>query len=304
MELERNPHALNYQTGRFDSSSGLGHVYYKSYIPKALDKNKPVRCLFISHGLVEHQGRQMNLTRYLEKQGMDQVIFVWLDHIGHGLSGGPRTYIEKFEHFSHDLATLVNLMNEKYAHDYKLSNIILGHSMGGLIVLKLMLQEQAHLKFKISGLILSNPCIRPKQEVPKVYLNAIHSIGPYLSKLRIPSLYGGDALTSDARLAHEFDADPLIPKFTTMNLLLQLMDASKEIRTLAYYLNVPTLFLVSGQDELVDNETTELFSHGVSPDYVTFKRYPEMKHEMFNEVEREKVFSDVRNWLENLSQNH
>jgi alpha-beta hydrolase superfamily lysophospholipase len=64
------------------------------------------------------------------------------------------------------------------------------------------------------------------------------------------------------------------------------------------------LFLVSGQDELVDNETTMLFARGVASDFVTLKQYPDMKHELYNEVEREIVFHDVRTWLGKLTENH
>ncbi|MFZ4712320.1 MAG: alpha/beta fold hydrolase [Bacteriovoracaceae bacterium] len=293
-----------YHTGRFPSVSGLGHIYYKTYIPKALDKEKPVRSIFLVHGLVEHQGRQMLLPRYLEEAGEGQIMFTWIDLIGHGLSGGPRAYIEKFRDFSLDVAHLINLIDGEYSPTHKMNHIIMGHSMGGLVTLKLMLQESASLKAKISGLILSNPCIRVKQEVPKIYLGAIHTVGGYLKKLRLPSIYGGDALTSDPKLAHDFDSDPLIPKFTTIGLLLQILEASKEIRSLAYYLNVPTLFLVAGQDLLVDNETTLLFARGVANDFVTIKSYPEMKHEMYNEVGRENVFQDVRTWLGKLTENH
>jgi alpha-beta hydrolase superfamily lysophospholipase len=293
-----------YHTGRFESVSGLGHVYYKTYIPKALDKDKPVRSIFIVHGLVEHQGRQMNLPKYLEKAGEGQIIFTWIDLIGHGLSGGPRAYINQFKDFSLDVAHLINMIDSDYKTKYKLNHIIMGHSMGGLVTLKLMLQENVALQTKISGLILSNPCIRAKQEVPKIYLSPLKTIGSYFSKLRIPSIYGGDSLTSDVKLAHEFDIDPLIPKFTTVSLLMQILDSSKQIRPLAYYLNVPTLFLVSGLDELVDNETTMLFARGVASDFVTLKQYPDMKHELYNEVEREKVFHDVRTWLGKLTENH
>lgn len=294
-------HGQEFEVGQFESASKLGHVFYKNYIPKKLDKSKTYFHFIFVHGLAEYHERQMKFFEFYKNQN-SQFVSTWIDLIGHGYSGGPRVFIENFGHYSDDLANLTNLVLED---NPKVINVIVGHSMGGLVALKLLLEKPNLIRnTKINGLVLSNPCIRIKQDIPSFYYDALNSIVPYLKKLRVPTLYTGDQLTSDRELALGFDKDPLIPKYSSVSLLAELIKSTKEIRSLAYFLNIPTLFLLSGRDELVDNEITELFANGVSGDCSTIKKYPEMKHELFNELGRDSIFNDMKKWLNKLKESH
>lgn len=281
--------------GNFPSVSGEGHIFYKRYIPKNLNKNKPVVSLIITHGLVEHHGRHQLLPEFLKSHFKHQLVITWIDLLGHGMSGGPRAHVKNFRHFGQDLNELVK-QTQNTLSEYKAKTFLLGHSMGGLVTLDMLLQDGIQ-NLNVHGVILSNPCIRVKQEVPKLYQKTMESMGSYVSKLRLPSIYTGEDLTSDAKLAQDFDADPLIPKFTTVSLLLEILKTSKNIRSLSYFLNIPTLFLIGGQDEITCPETTILFAGGISPDIATILHYPQLRHELFNETDRKKVFHDVSVWL-------
>jgi lysophospholipase len=294
-------HGVEFEVGQFESCSKLGHVFFKTYAHPKLDREKPFYNFVIVHGLAEYHQRQMKLFEYLNAKET-QLMVTWIDLIGHGYSGGPRVYIEDFNHYVYDLAILLNQQMKDFQ---QAMNVIIGHSMGGLVALKLLLEAPQHIQqVKVSGLILSNPCIRIKQDIPSFYYDALNSIVPYLKKLRVPTLYTGEQLTHDKELAMNFDQDALIPKYTSVSLLSELIKATKDVRSLAYFLNIPTLFLLSGKDELVDAEITELFANGVSPDFVELKKYSELKHEVFNETQREIVFKDVKKWLNKLKQSH
>ena len=58
----------------------------------------------------------------------------------------------------------------------------------------------------------------------------------------------------------------------------------------------PTLFLVPGGDPIVDPETTIAFARGFDGD-VDVHELPGLRHEPFNEVEREEVLGTVGDWL-------
>lgn len=281
--------------GNFASTSGSGHIFYKRYTPRNLNKNKPVVSIIITHGLVEYHGRHLLLPEFLQNHFKQQLVITWIDLLGHGKSGGPRAHVKDFRHFSQDLSILINMTQEKLS-DFNTKTFLIGHSMGGLVTLDLLLHDGAQ-NMQIDGVVLSNPCIRVKQEVPRIYQKTMEGMGSYVSKLRLPSIYTGEDLTSDAKLAQDFDADPLIPKFTTVSLLLEILKTSKNIRSLSYFLNIPTLFLVGGLDELTCPETTILFAGGISPDIATILHYPQLRHELFNEIDRKKVFHDVSLWL-------
>ena len=282
-----------YNKGRFNSFNQKDHIYFRDSLPK--DK-EPLSQLILIHGAVEHMGRHHRLLKFLESQFQDSII-TQMDLKGHGLSGGGRSHIESFEEFSSDVVALINREMPWDKHIQK--RIVLGHSLGGLVVLDTFLNHADKVEKSIDGLILSNPCIKPALDVPQGSETLLKASSRFLSKIRLPSLYKGEDLTNDLDLAEDFDLDPLIPKFMTIGLMNEIMEKTKEIRAKSYFLNYPCLFLFSGQDKLVDNDIGELFARGMAQEYKSVVNFPSAKHELFNEVSdiREQSFKEIKHWL-------
>jgi alpha-beta hydrolase superfamily lysophospholipase len=65
---------------------------------------------------------------------------------------------------------------------------------------------------------------------------------------------------------------------------------------MAGQLAVPTLLLVAGRDRIVSTEAALAFAQAAGS-AVEVRRYQDLYHEIFLEPERERVLSDVANWL-------
>jgi alpha-beta hydrolase superfamily lysophospholipase len=63
-------------------------------------------------------------------------------------------------------------------------------------------------------------------------------------------------------------------------------------------LNLPTLMIVAGDDHLVDASGSQAFYSLLPTSVGTMHVYPQLYHEIFNEIESKQVFDDVRSWLQ------
>lgn len=275
-------------------------LYTRMRVHQIPDNPKVKKTFFVTHGAVEYHKRHLALFNYLIEHSTESFRMVWIDLRGHGLSSGARSHVESFECFCFDLVSVYNFWHNRLPDDE--SFILLGHSMGGLVVLETVLKKMNLFKRRPTGLILSNPCIKVGQDLNLWKKEGLGLGKKFLKLLRIPTIYRGEHLTHCEDSQREFDTDPLISKFMTLNLIGEIVAAGDHVRKLSYFLDLPIIFLLAGQDELVSAETTELFAKGIDQRLVTLQKYPDMRHELFNEVENELVFKDVKAWIDLLDQ--
>jgi lysophospholipase len=60
-------------------------------------------------------------------------------------------------------------------------------------------------------------------------------------------------------------------------------------------IDVPLLFLLAGEDRIVDAHAARAFADGLTEQHV--KWYPEMFHEVLHDPQREQVIADVLTFL-------
>jgi alpha-beta hydrolase superfamily lysophospholipase len=254
--------------------------------------------LVLVHGLGEYHLRHLDLIEFLLKDCPHVQEVIAYDHAGHGFSGGISNFVDDFDAFSKDLFELVSMLNEQRP----LKNIVLGQSMGGLVVLNFIRLYFADYSDLVSGLVFSAPCVRSKfPKIPwlqRLYENNQQLLPQGLKKFILPVIYSGKDITSDPKKAEQFDQDPYIKPFTSLHLGMEIMRITDQIKEVPYMINCPCLFLVPGDDVLVDPYATKLFAESIDKDFVTFISYESMKHDLFNEVEAEKVYRDLADWVE------
>jgi alpha/beta superfamily hydrolase len=122
-------------SGSYFVSSNLHFfIHYREWKPSNNNNNKsPTAIVFIVHGVGEHIGRYDAMAQKLCNEL--QVHVVGIDHRGHGRSEGERLFIQQFDDYVNDCAHFSNLIRQR---DPKLPQIVLGHSMGGLITIRLL----------------------------------------------------------------------------------------------------------------------------------------------------------------------
>jgi lysophospholipase len=247
------------------------------------------------HGALSHGSRHAQMLEWFVRHFGGKLEVHALDFVGHGLSSGPRGHVAHFSHWVEDFLTALNLLVDNGPLT------LFGHSMGGLIALKALLEQEQRIPSVVGPLILSNPCIRPIQVVDFPQLEyLLNNIADRVPGLRFPRVHKGPELVNDAEAANAFETDPLISGFITAQMTREIWYASQSIRPLSYFVKRPTLFLISDDDRVVDREATLLFSRGIDKRFCKVIQYSHTKHELLHEKNRMQVWRDAANWLESL----
>jgi lysophospholipase len=237
----------------------------------------------------------MDLVNFLLKNYSNVGVTIF-DNLGHGRSGGTRAYVEGFKHYVQDFIGVADFVHSKNQPETK--TFILAHSLGGLITLSRILDPAYGYPYPLSGLIFSSPCIRPKKILAPISLPLLTKLNSVTPKLHIPMIYSGKDLTRDRERANDFDTDPLIPKYMSVRMIKEILDASDKIIGLSYYLKIPSLFLISGADKVVDPSSTLLFAHGIDKELCEIIPYPDHYHELWNETDRADIFKTMKDWID------
>jgi alpha-beta hydrolase superfamily lysophospholipase len=247
------------------------------------------------HGALEHSGRHQDLVDFLMRSYRD-VAVTSFDHVGHGRSGGARAYLTHFHTYVEDLLKVGTYVEERLPAECR--RFICSHSLGGLITLTRLLDPGYGWPFPCHGVVFSSPCIKPKLLLGQSSVAILEKLDRLTPRLHLPMIYRGSQLTRDKDRANDFETDPLIPRFMTVRMMREIIEATQRIRGLSYYLRVPSLFQVAGEDCLVDPESTILFAHGIDKKLTKVVQYPLHHHELWNELDRQEIFEEIRRWVD------
>ncbi len=269
----------------------------------------------ISHGMCEHKERYFDFMRFLNNNGYIAVIN---DHRGHGESVTDKQELGYFKDkqgdaIVDDLLQVTLYIKNRYPQ-YKV--ILFGHSMGSLVVRK-YIQENDD---KISKLIV---CGSPSK-------NNFVSIGICITK--IIGMFKGEFyrskfvehmatgrgnkkfldekdevswITSDKKIRDNYRNDELCNFKFTINGYLNLFHLVKHVYTKNRYkvLNrkLPILFIAGEDDPVIVSKEkwnqSQEFLRKVGYSNVKGILYNKMRHEILNEIEKDKVYNDILKYI-------
>jgi alpha-beta hydrolase superfamily lysophospholipase len=277
--------------GEFQSpTSGQEKIYYRT-LPSREESR--VHLLFI-HDIGTYHKRQFLFGEFLHDRAT-HVSSTWMDLPGHGFSTGTRAHISNFDDYCKDLAFLIAELQRR-CPDEKI--ILLGTGVGALISLKTNQMFYSSFERAIDGLIILNPALKIRYQLPGWAQEIFLPREGFWSKMKLPLRVDGKDLTGDESLAEEYDSDPLNVHTITLGLYREVIQAAKMVRTSSYFIDIPTLILLSGMDGLYETNVSRLFAKGVARDLRHLIEYPDSYYDLFNDVHREKIFEDVYHWLE------
>lgn len=242
---------------------------------------RPRFLALVAHGYGEHAGRHEELAGVLTEHGA--AVFA-PDHMGHGRSAGERVVIEDFEDVVDDLHATARLARSAHPG---LPQVVIGHSMGGLIAAR---YAQRHGD-QLAALVLSGPVIGD-WELP----------GRLLAHEEIPDVsVSPAALSRDPAVGAAYAADPLVWHGPMRRPTLQAFE--RTLRTVAEegpLGPLPLLWLHGADDRLVPLPGSRVGVERLGAGGHTERIYPGARHEVFHETNRAHVFADVTGFLDGV----
>lgn len=297
----------------FPSSSGTNSIHCRLWQPES-----DVRGLVqIVHGVAEHIGRYGEFAEFMTEHGF---AVIGDDHLGHGLSVNDNSELGWFaeengwDKVVQDEKTLHDLMRERFPDT---PMILLGHSMGSFIARTYLGRFPDDFDACILSGTGQNPAIvcRIGQFLANSELRKHGSryrsqklqnmaFGSYLKGISNP-IGANDWICRDENVIRRYDADPFCGTAATTELMYEMLGGIILIGKTAHMRKMdqekPILF-ISGDADPVGNwgKSVRLVFRrfqDVGMRDVTLKLYPNARHEVLNELNKEEVWNDVLDWL-------
>ena len=254
----------------------------------------PVRgSVLIVHGLGEHGARYGHVAAHLVAQGWAVIGY---DQRGHGRSGGPRGGLPAADSLLADLGRMVEQARSAVPGPL----VLLGHSMGGLVVARYgaeaLAPRPAPWWQPVDALVLSSPALDPGMSAAQKLLLAVAA--PLAPNLALGNGLDPAWLCSDPAVVKAYLADPLTHDRITPRLARFIVDGAARVRSLAPRWATPTLLLYAGADRCVAPRGSDAFAAAAPPAVLQAQRYDGFAHEIFNEPGQARVLADLTTWLD------
>jgi len=263
-------------------------LYWQRYVPD----DKPRAELLFVHGLAEHSGRYSHVMHYFAQEGFD----CWaLDYRGHGKSPGLRVHVDRFDEFLLDIAAAHRLVR---AEQTRLPLYLVGHSQGGLLVLRHVLTQPDGAE-GIDGIIVSSPFLgMHPNAAPSAPLHVVANIvSTFSPKLMFSKVAEPKFLSRNPQVAEAYVNDPLVSNTVSARWFTEVLRAQADTLARAPNLALPALVMQSGDDRLADPAATRAWVAAAPAELVDYVEWDGLYHEMFNEPEKEQVFEKMEEWL-------
>ena len=271
----------------------------------------PVATVQIFHGLVEYHARYDETAKFLNKHGF---IVYCNDHLGHGLNvthGGFKGFFKEengYEAVVDQLSELNGIIRKERP---TIKHFVLSHSLGTCFLLSLLKRNvffdgvvmSAAFSVNRFMLILNKMLL-----LPEYFIKGKMGISDEMEKLTTqkhnsffePSRTSHDYLSSDKRKVDEYVEDELCGYPNTTQLWQDLANGFQNLWTKltfsAFDEKIP-FHLISGDQDKVNNDGSQaenihnlLIESGFKSELKIFKG---MRHEPFQEKERQKVFESI-----------
>ena len=240
----------------------------------------PVAAIQLVHGIGEHSGRYLHVGDFFAGRGYDVEAF---DNRGFGQSGGRRGHIDGFDQYLDDI-------EERLVERRSLGVpvVLFGHSLGGLMSAAYLVSDRPGPDLAV----LSSPALAA--EVPTWQRLAAPVLGRLTPKLFIASEIDGVGLSRDEEVQRAYVDDPLLVAGATAGLGYAIFTAMKATTESIARITVPTYVLHGDADPVVPASAVEGLQ--ALPN-VTFRNWPDLRHECLNEPEKEQVMVEIESWL-------
>ena len=300
------------RTDYFFDSCGSGKIHVCRWTPTGEAK----AVLQIVHGIAEFVERYDDFANYLTSMGY---IVVAEDHMGHGQSIGEDG-IRGYFHggWFNGVADTYKLMQDTMAEFPSLPYVLFGHSMGSFMARTILAQYpdsgisaaiicgtgwQPRFALPLLIKVVEGMCKKNGEQNPSEQLQQM-IFGGYNKKIANPRT-ASDWLTRDEAIVDAYVAHPLCGFTPACGLLRDMMkgiyyvEQPENLAKMKKHL--PVLFIAGTEDPVgpygkgVEKAAAAFIKAGMSN--VSLKLYPDCRHEILNELNKQEVYDDICSWL-------
>jgi len=261
-------------------------IYFQSWLPDS----KVAGFIILIHGLGEHSQRYG--THFADFYTSHNIGIKTFDLPGHGKSYGKRGHLDDPIVI---LEIMDNLLDETRIQYPELPLYIYGHSFGGEISLWYGLAR----KPKINGLIITSPLIGPKDPIPPAKFLLAKTMDKIFPAFTMENGLSPEDLSSDKKIVEEYRSDPLVHPMISAKTGMMIMNRGQWIMENAKINPNELLLMVGEKENIVNPQAIKDFAKA-APN-VTLKVWPNLMHEIHNELEKLSVFNFTLEWMKNHS---
>ena len=278
------------------------------------EHDNPRCCVFIAHGMAEHTLRYADFANYLHSHGMS--VFGH-DHRGHGKTEGQLGYFAERDGWNlcvEDMAAHIAHIKQNHP---EIPLFVFGHSMGSFLMQEYLIRYS----HEVDGAILSGSNGKPAPIAKIGYMiallesklrggKAIASISEKIATSEFnkrfqPTRTDQDWLSRDKEQVDLYIADPLSGFPCTTQFWLDMLqgideickpERQKKVRSdLPLFIFGGTMCAVGLYGKGLRNLINAYTQAGLFR--LTYCLYPNGRHEMLNEINRQEVYEDNLRWL-------
>lgn len=302
------------QEFRFPSADGSATLYGRSWAPES---EAPRAVLQLVHGISEHIGRYDHFAQFMASHGF---LVCGEDHLGHGNTPERQEDLgyTADENGWVQMTDNVHALHDRLKAQYPdLPYILLGHSMGSFLARSYLIRYPGTVDAcallgtgQQSGAVLAAGLLAcdlerlrlGKRGRSKLLQNLC--FGAYNRQFK-PNRTPSDWVCSVDAIVDLYIADPFCQVMPTVTLMHDMLSGIKfnQSRANLAKMDLKTpIFFLSGEQDPVGNR-----GKGVQQAYQSFldagctnvalKLYPDGRHEMLNEANRDQVYQKLLDWM-------
>ncbi|MFP4599623.1 MAG: alpha/beta hydrolase [Persicimonas sp.] len=274
-----------------DQEEGFWHafddeqLFWQSWEPRGGPSRGAVALM---HGFGEHSSRYDHVAGALCRAGYAVLA---IDARGHGKSTGKRAHVERYDHYVRDY-DLLKLQTAARWPEVDL--FCVGHSNGGLIALRYALTRPDG----VTGFVVTSPMCGLALEVPRLKEAAGKLMSKVWPSFTMPNDLDPSKLSHVQRVVDKYSKDPLDLKIVSARWFTEAGQAQDDLWERASQLDQAFLFLLAGQDEIVDTNAAEEIFHRMGSGDREMEVFPKLYHEILNEESWGAIVRRMIRWME------
>lgn len=270
------------------TQDGTG-IFVRPWTPEGEIKAVIVQC----HGQGEHTERYQHVADFFNPKGY---ALLGYDHRGHGRSKGARGHFPSYESLMEELDIIMAKAAELYPN---IPIILYGHSWGGNIAANYLIKHQPNV---VGAILTGSWFILPDTQKPSAFkatlAKVMNVIFPAFSE---ENQIDVSHLSTDLKIGEIYANDPLVHGKISAGAFVKSSQAAEFALQNAHKINVPVLVMHGEKDQITDPSGSKAFVNAIG-DGADLKIYSGMRHEIHNEVEKEKVLSDMYDFIKIILQ--